>query len=137
MCVGKASDRRLRSLPLSTRIMQNILVASSYILEDIPIWLRLTAFEERERWCQRCLEYSCLVGKTFRCHLLYIRGHNRQGVPSAFCCPLIRWLHLAAAGGMFRFSGSTSLMPSATNVAGLTFSAIYKQLWKLRSRSPA
>lgn len=85
MCAGEASDRRLRGLPLSTRIMQNILVASSYIQENIPIWLRLTAFEERERRCRRGLEYICLVGKTFTCHLLYVGGHNRQDVslPSA------------------------------------------------------
>lgn len=47
MCAGKAPDSSLRSLSLSTRIMQNILMASSYILENSPIWLCLTAFEER------------------------------------------------------------------------------------------
>lgn len=64
--------------------MQNILVASSYILENIPpLWLCLTAFEEQER--QRGLENIGLVGKTFRCHLLNGGGQNRQGVslPSA------------------------------------------------------
>lgn len=63
MCAGQASVRRFWSLALSTRIIQNILVASSCILENIPIWLRLTAFEERERRCRRGLEYICLVGK--------------------------------------------------------------------------
>lgn len=68
--------------PPSTRIMQNMLMASSYLLENIPIWLRLTAFEEWE--CRRALEYICLVG-TFRRHLLHVGRHNRQraSLPSA------------------------------------------------------
>lgn len=83
MCAGEASDSGLGSPPLSTRIMLSILVASSYILENIPLWLRLTAFEERER--RRGLENIGLVGKAFRCHLLDVGGENRQGVslPSA------------------------------------------------------
>lgn len=52
MCAGEPSDGRLWSPPLSTRIMQSTLVASGYIQENIPVWLRLTAFEERERRCR-------------------------------------------------------------------------------------
>lgn len=115
--------------PPSTRIMQSISVAPGYIPENIPIWLRLTAFEERERR-RRYGEHRSF----FRCYLLHVGGHTITG--RASLCLLLSSDRTSASGSSGRDDSWSSGSVFTDAIGRLTwqswtFSSIHKRLWTL------